>query len=278
MKRCLLLALCLLLLTGCAQSYDGPMEEKRVLLREEHASFSGDTRRITHTSEYQYDLYGNQVLIGVGNSSVKITYDDQGRQIRCTNGSIPFFSTRQSYTYDDQGRLLTETYRPVRFWYGYTYTYQYEERKQTMTLTNWLGMVRYTEETYYDAAGNTLRQVLNEWEYHYTYDDQGHMLTARSYWNGEPETLNEYTYDDQGRLIQDVCTTLSRASATEITRVEYDDVQGTVTTTTGTDRTVEYYNEFGERYRISTYKDDELTLETLFHYGTIQVAAKEETP
>ena len=63
MKKLISLLLCLLLLTGCAETYDGPTESKAVLskiLTTYYDPTGGDSQY--GRTDYAYDIYGNQVM------------------------------------------------------------------------------------------------------------------------------------------------------------------------------------------------------------------------
>ena len=63
MKKLISLLLCLLLLTGCAETYDGPTESKAVLskiLTTYYDPTGGDSHY--SRTDYAYDIYGNQVM------------------------------------------------------------------------------------------------------------------------------------------------------------------------------------------------------------------------
>ena len=63
MKKLISLLLCLLLLTGCAETYDGPTESKAVLssIQTTYYDPTGGDSQYSRT-DYAYDIYGNQVM------------------------------------------------------------------------------------------------------------------------------------------------------------------------------------------------------------------------
>ena len=65
MKKLLSIILCILLLSGCAATYDGPTESKYVLteytVTHYYAFFDWAEEVYTSREVYAYDIYGNRV-------------------------------------------------------------------------------------------------------------------------------------------------------------------------------------------------------------------------
>ena len=312
MKKLIALALCILLLSGCAATYDGPMAEKSVpveFIREHTQSTTGhvDTERII----YAYDSYGNLVQTieySNGNEDEKIdyTYDDRGNLLTKTRyslgGLFPRRTSSVEYTYDNQNRILCERY------YQGSQTvieYRYDDEARTCTrLEN--GALRTI--TTYDEAGNTISEKNFNYgvEWHlieYTRDDQGQVLTSRetnsegydrftrcSYddrgntilWeindNGELEIQQaEYEYDDQGRMLAQYDVSGDRK--TQVVRWEYLDENGSYRLWRGNFPShIHRFDELGNLIENSHYlnETDQFGIREFTVYQTIQV--REEQP
>ena len=312
MKKLIALTLCILLLSGCTTTYDGPMAEKSVpveVIREHHQLTTGhvDTERII----YAYDIYGNLVQTieySNGNEDEKIdyTYDDRGNLLTKTRyslgGLFPQRTSSVEYTYDDQNRILCERY----FQSSQTVIeYRYDDEARTCTrLEN--GALRTI--TTYDEAGNTISEKNFNYgvEWHlveYTRDDQGRVLTSRetnsegydrftrcSYddrgntilWeindNGELEIQQaEYEYDDQGRMLAQYEVSGNRK--TQVVRREYLDENGSYRLWRGNFPShIHRFDEQGNLIENSQYlnETDQFGIREFTVYQTIQV--REEQP
>ena len=71
----------------------------------------------------------------------------------------------------------------------------------------------------------------HKWEFHYTYNDQGHLAGIQEYTNGEPGVLWTYEYDDWGNILREtteetdgtVCVTEHTLTLDDAHRVLYDE-------------------------------------------------------
>lgn len=284
MKKLLSILLCLLLLAGCAETYDGPTELKRVLDSTEEVHIGQDGEVYYEVWEdYSYDIYGNlaQTVSKVnGEPSLRTVYRyyEDGSMKSMTqydlSGWFPRLILHGSYTYDDQGRQTG-----LVQWSGLKRTEQttvYDDENRTVT-TIFEGattVVQLNEE------GKSLRSET-------THDDgtielieheyRGNTHINRYYRNGELEKVYENTYDDQGRELS--WTEIVDGERELIWRIEYGDgyekkyyeaMERVITTG---------YNEDGTvKAVVETDENDQLTRRVIYRYTDIQVPAKEETP
>ncbi len=148
---------------------------------------SGDSWYISGTVSYKYDASGNVIQEiqrdKYGEDTVEYKYDEDGNRI-CENMIGGY---KIEYYYDDSGNLIKDTSMGVD------------------------GVVKSATEYIYDANGNKISSVafwyddagepVNTEIRDYTYDDQGHMLSAKSREFEDDWAL--YTYDDAGNLIKE---------------------------------------------------------------------------
>ena len=287
MKKLISLLLCILLLSGCAATYDGPTQTVPRLTEytvdHYYAFFGTEEVHYTDRTVYAYDIYGNRVremeyrddeLQSVTN----LKYDDRGNEISRSDwdhsGWLPRYEGRTEQTYDEQNRQTS--YIHYDFWgrqdSGSWYTY--DDEAQTRTWTNDSGD---TQTTWFDENGNELRQVSGEYETVYHYDDRGNQIGWESYQNGQLIDRYEARYDDLDRQIwggrYDANGTL-----TSQTEYVYDDEQGIKTyyKNDGGKR-VEYFHGDGRPHMIEDYDaDGKLTMLQRYYYQDILVPAKEE--
>lgn len=281
MKKLILLTLCILLLTGCAVTYDGPTVDKPVLTAHTvfHYSFNG-FHYANHTT-FAYDIYGNRVrsmeyrdgeLLQVTN----MKYDDRGNIISKTvwdhSGWFPRFDRREKQTYDPQGRLLSDiTYN---FWgrqiYGSWYTYD-----DTAGTRTWTDSEGSTQTTWYDEMGRELRQIAGEYETIYVYDDRGNLVSWVSYHNGAPSDSYQARYDDRNRLIWGARYD-SQGNLQSESEYIFDDEAHTMTfhRPDGQVR-YEYYHPDGRPARIEDYNEaGDLSLVQEYTYRDIKIPAE----
>ena len=276
MKKLISLFLALLLLTGCAETFDGPTVEKPMLTEytvdHYYAFFDFEEVHYTERTVYAYDIYGNRVremeyrddeLQEVTN----LKYDDRGNCIRRStwdhSGWIPLPDGRTERTYDEQGRVLSYvSYNgwgrmESRSWYSYddeqgvrTYRNEKEELLQT---------------TWYDENGNGLREVSGEYETIYEYDDRGNRLGWTAYKNGVETERYEAVYDEKDRQV--LGTRYDGSGAlTHRTEYIYDDERNTMTyTKSDGGKRIEYYHADGWPHMIEDY-DADGTLSMLQRY------------
>ena len=288
MKKLTALALCFLLLCGCAATYDGPTESISVLTEHSadhyYAYFDEASVHFTNRYVFAYDLYGNQVrymeyrddaLQAITNSR----YDERGNQISSTewdhSGWFPKFSGRTKRTYDEQGRVLT--YESFDFW-GRVVSgsyYSYDDENGIRTCRDENGEIEQT--TWYDDRGLNLRETAGEYETVYEYDAHGNRTGWVSYKNGQLYDRYEARYDDRGRQIYGA---RYDAGGTRTSRTEYifDDESHTMTyTKSGGGKRIEYYYPDGRPSLIEDYNEDgSLSMVQRYYYQDIQVPKKEE--
>lgn len=291
MKKLISLLLCLLLLTGCAATYDGPTESKAVLsqiLTTHYDPETGDS--LYGRTDYAYDIYGNQSMeLEYGTRSHEEaekphlktlrSFDENGNIIRQrqydVSGLFPKKLVDVRYEYDDQGRLTATTHRPGEAWDNDTTVYDDEARTRTYTghngtaidYMNELGWVIRTEQVFADG-----RAVLTE----YDRRPDGQIEVMREFENGELTTTLVYTYDDQGRVL--TITQTTAAGTALLFRYEYPDGCMIQYNSDGT-KIVTSYNDDGTiHYRYFTDSTHHITQDVMYYYTEIQVPAKEETP
>lgn len=283
MKKLLAIVLCLLLIAGCAETYDGPTELKSVRAsREENYMDEDGNIYETLWTEYSYDIYGNLAMeIESRNDEPTLRtvyrYYDDGSTKSCTqydlSGWFPRMILHAKYTYDDQGRQTS-----LVQWFGWEKMEQftiYDDENRIVT-TDFDGgrTVAYLDEegrgirseTVYDS-GHTLL-IENE------YQDRNHIV--RYYENGELNLISENIYDDQGRYVSWYQTRdgkrelVWRYEYGEDYEICYDESIGR-TTTTG-------YNEDGTiKAIVETDEHDNIIRHVIYRYTDIRVPAEEET-
>ncbi len=288
MKKLLALSLALLLLTGCAATYDGPTVEKPVLSEytaQHYSSFFGSTDMLYSTrATYAYDIYGNMVRTqayrdGELESVTNLRYDDRGNRICQTTwdhtGWIPLISRREKRTYDDQNRLLTTVY--YNGWGRETdrSVYTYDDETGIRTYQDETGAIRQT--TWYDENGLELRQTADEYETIYEYDDRGNRTGWVSYRSGILSDSYKARYDDQNRLIWDARFDASGSLKSE-SEYTYDDEAHTMTHRRPNGQVrCEHYLPDGRISRIEDYNTEGvITLVQKYTYRDIQVPVKEK--
>ena len=287
MKKLLSLLLCILLLSGCAATYDGPTQTVPRLTEytvdHYYAFFDTEEHHYTDRTLYAYDIYGNRVRYMEYRDDelrtvTNLKYDDRGNEISRTvwdhTGWIPKYKGRTEQTYDEQNRQTS--YIHYNFWgrqeSASWYTYDDEARTRV-----WKNDSGDTQTTWFDENGNEIRQVSGEYETVYHYDDRGNRTGWDSYQNGQPFDRYEARYDDLNRQIwggrYDANGTL-----TSQTEYVYDDEQGMKTYhKKDGGRRVEYYHGDGRPHMIEDYDaDGKLTMRQRYYYRDIQVPAKEE--
>ncbi len=284
MKKLLMLLLCLLL-TGCAQSYDGPTVEARVLLQQEFFDVDGEERTCTFLVVNSYDVYGNLARTSTQRKDylevvTNYRYDDQGRERSATTWEtrwgIPIFRKQVNTTYDDQNRMVRQTVQPLAFWEGYHNDYTYADGVTTMTRTDRDGNQTLCWEEHTDDQGRISKNVYEDYTYHYHYDDAGNRIREERMDDARVTYWTDRTYDDQGRMLSQSYPSTDGTLRTH--RWVYDDEVHTVTLYRWDGYvTVEHYNEYGENYYTAKYNDrGVLTGEDWNTYGVIQVPTKED--
>ena len=290
MKKLTALALCLLLLAGCASPavYDGPTKTAWVLSEQTTTSFSPRTgEEWTDLRTFQYDSFGNVIRScfyseGELSSEYRREYDDRGNMTSTVTwehgGFLSYPRSRTDYTFDEQNRPLATIYRNFLGFEKSRDTYTYDDAANTVlwegtydTITEWL-----------DEEGNILRSLLHSKvggvstvETFYEYDELGRNTRILSYYEDALSSTTELVYDDQDRLTQE---TIFDADGTVISRRTYQYGENTVTTyELGGTRTVETYRPDGQVETMEQFnKSGELTIRTQYTYTQIQVPADRE--
>lgn len=289
MKKLLALLLCIVLLSGCAVTYDGPTEGEYLLTEKTQSVHAYGRVQLTRRTTYAYDVRGNLVQEKRYNNdeleyAFHYRYDDRGNCIRESTwdhtGLIPLPENSTKYTYDDQNRVLTAIY--CNGWGRETHrlTYTYDDEANSYTCDDSSG----DPSTYYlNEDGKTVRllditQGLH-YEWIYEYDDQGNHTRTRSYQEGKPYSSFERHFDDQNRWIweghYDAAGNLERE-----TSYEYDDEAHTMTTHHSWGTHYSYYDPDGRIYLTEEYDlDGSLSNVIQYTYQQITVPAKGvETP
>lgn len=313
MKKMIAFLLCLLLLSGCAQVYEGPTETVWVVsetTKEYAGSYYGHPERAV----YAYDVYGRvaqtmEYRDGEESNKTVYTYDDHGNLLReeyySLSGWFPKRTQQTFYTYDEQDRRTSMIYE----FGGETeseHHYAYDDEANTRT-TTYFGSV--TVETFNENGELVRKESRNsdgtvveeytlrpdgqpktarfievdgrDYTCHLEYDDHGELI-AMTTKNGSVFTENyryRFEYDDRGRKLRKV--ELVGSAETELTRWEYDDRDRSVTIWTQGERdTTIRYDDAGREIERILYdsKTGEAAMIYTYTYRPIQVPAKEETP
>lgn len=292
-KRLLAAALAALMLCGCApRAYDGPTEEKAVLVEHTSTQYLGEMfGSWTYRTTYAYDTWGNRVeeryytddeLVNV----YKYSFDDQGRQTGATHwdysDTIPHISVRYKHTRDEQGRVISDV--RTDFWgkEKYRVDYSYDDEANTMTV---IYSNNITEVHYMDENGNTVRTCqtseseggYREAETLYTYDENGNQLSWHCYIDGKLDSYLQSTFDDRGRK-----TYSARYNGDGTVQNEWSysytdtDTTSTIHYTDGSCR-ISYLNRDGTLARTEDYNAaGELTQTQSYVYRVILVPAGKE--
>ena len=291
MKKRISLLLCLLLLTGCAATYDGPTEGKTVLSQILTTHYDPETGDSQYSrTDYAYDIYGNQSMeleYGIRSHDEEAephlktlrSFDENGNIIRQrqydVSGLFPKKLVDVRYEYDDQGRLTATTHRPGEAWDNDTTVYDDEARTRTyighngtaIDYMNELGWVIRTEQFFSDG-----RAVLTE----YDRRPDGQIAAMRDFENGELTTTLVYTYDDQGRVL--TITEITESGSELLFRYEYPDGCMIQYNSDGTKIVSAYKDDGSIHHRYFTDSTDLITQDVMYYYTEIQVPAKEVAP
>lgn len=284
MKKLIAIILCLLLLAGCAETYDGPTELKSVRdSREENYMDEDGNIYETLWEEYSYDIYGNLATVIESRDdeptlrTVYRYYEDGTKKSETQydlTGWFPRMILHAKYTYDDQGRQTS-----LVQWFGWEKgeqftTYDDENHTVTTEFTDGRTVV------YLDAEGRALR---SESEYpngstgliEHEYRDRAHIV--RYYENGVLDFVSENIYDEQGRVLEWYQTSdgqrklVWRYEYGEGYEICYDETTGRATTTG--------YNDDGTvKAIVETDENDQIIRHVIYRYTDIRVPAEEETP
>lgn len=283
MKKLVPILLCILLLAGCATTYDGPTQMQSVLSEMEAYYFddkNGDASVYSRT-EFAYDIYGNRALRidYVDDEAVSRTiskYDEAGRLIKQTDydlgGWFPRRVSATSYTYDDQGRMTSSVHDDG------TITYTYDDQAHTLTTT--LSDGTYTVQ-YQNEKGWTLRSEVffpngDTSSEEFDRREDGQPLTVRYYENGVLDTVTEYTYDDLGRILTMDVTESGETKTVQ--RYEYSDGGHRLYLEDGSHTYMGYHEDGTVQSRMDVDKNGIVTSQIIYRYTQICVPAdgKEE--
>lgn len=285
MKKLLSLLLAILLLTGCAETYDGPTEPSSVCIGMEVESYNPDgSISGTYREEYAYDLYGNRSRVQSwyddipGEKSI-LRYDEAGRMTWAATFHsgfllpIPAWSYR--YTYDDQGRM-TSTVNRYR-WEKTTTTVTYDDEARTRTtVSEGSTIVEYLDENGWVTRSESFFPDRGSISEEFDRNADGTRRSSRSYEDGVLISEEICTYDDRGRLLTQ--TEIADGICTLLFSFEYGegcekrtDADGSVTVTEynpdGTMDCQVHYDEAGRLTAMSRYR-----------YTEIQIPAEEVSP
>ena len=289
MKKLLSLLLGILLLSGCAATYDGPTRTVPQLMEytvtHYYAFFGNEEVHYRDRTVFAYDIYVNRVRSMAYRdnelqSVTKLKYDDRGNEISHTtwdhSGWLPKYEGRTEQTYDEQNRQTS--YIHYNFWGRQESAswYTYDDEARTRVWTNDLGD---TQTTWFDENGLEIRQVSGEYETVYHYDDRGNYTGWDSYKNGQFFDRYEARYDDQNRQIwggyYDADGSLSNQ-----TEFLYNGETNTKTYFKNDGgKHVEHYHADGRPHMIEDFNaDGKLSLLQRYYYTDIQVPSKEAPP
>lgn len=204
--------------------------------------------------EYLYDANNNVIKEICQYYSGNVTIydyvlDKQGRTIKELRNRSSGESTVIFFTYDDNGNLI-KTVREDSDETGYTEDYTYDERGNMLKrVTTYSDGATESFICTYDANNKllteTYRNVWGEYNYQYSYDDQGRLIKVNYHDRNNNTSVTDYTYDEKGNLIKEVWVDDGKYwYSNECT---YDDVGNVIT---------EVYTSASDYKRItkSTYK------------------------
>ena len=289
MKKLISLLLCILLLSGCAETYDGPTESKAVLskiLTTYYDPTGGDSQY--GRTDYAYDIYGNQVMEleysirshdGEAEPHLKTirAFDEHGNITRQrqydVSGLIPKKLVDIRYEYDEKGRMTAHRDTMEE---QYSWTAVYDDEAKTMTCT----YPHAVSVSYFDEHGNTIRQetVFENGDTSgiiFEFDANGNRISAR-YDETSGTTLHAYTYDDQGRVL--TMTETTAEGDKELLRYEYRDDCTIQHNFDGTTIVTACNADGSIHYQYFTDSTGRVTKDTMYEYTEIQVPAKEVSP
>lgn len=282
MKKLITIILCVLLLAGCAESYDGPTETRKVLAEYEIRQYSPvDDSVWTNRSTNAYDVYGNWVRQlcydeGELESELRWTYDERGNQISEVlidhTGWIPLINYRGKMTYDDQDRLLSSTMYDMWGRKEGETRYTYDDEARTAT---WSSDVGNSIIYYYDENGREVRNVSSDGaETIFIYDERGNLTGWTSSQDGVILERCEAGFDAQDRRLWSVTYD---GNGTEISRTTYDYDEAKSITKDSDGSRIDYFDEDGDITLVETYDlDGKLTRSEQYFYRDIQVPADGE--
>lgn len=284
MKKLFALLLAVVLVSGCAATYDGPTQTKYALteytVTHFYTFFDWEEESYTNRTVYAYDIYGNRVREmeyrdGELESVTNMKYDDRGNLIseRRWDHSrfIPLPDGSQKFTYDDQDRLLTTRYFDGWGRQTSSSSYTYDDEAMTSTWRNDQGDSR---TSWLDEEGREIRALAGEYETVYEYDDLGNRISWVSYKNGVFFDSYEARYDDQGRQIWGGRYN-TQGELEHETTWEFDDEAHTMTTRRPDGQVrYQYFDAEGRLHMIEDYDETgELTMVQRYYYTQIRVPA-----
>lgn len=285
MKKLLSLFLAAVLLTGCAETYDGPTVSKSVCISAEMEVYNPDgSLSQTYREEYAYDIYGNRSRINEFYNNEPhlksvLHYDGSGNVLRHIQYDLSGWLSKKildvRYTYDDLGRQTSTCHRHGLSWDNDTTVYDDEAMTRTYTgangtaidYLNAYGWVMRTEQTFPDG-----RTVLTE----YNRRSDGNLLTTRTYEDDVLISECICTYDDQGRLLTQ--TEIADGISTLLYSFEYGEDYEKYTDFKGFLTVIQYNPDGSMDYQVHYDESGRLSSMTRYRYTEIQVPAEEVSP
>lgn len=288
MKKLLSLFLTIMLLGGCAATYDGPTVTKSVLTAEESYDYHSDGT-VSHQTrrEYTYDIHGNQSQIleysqeedlrdAEPHLKTVLRYDEKGNLTRQTQYDVSGWFPRKladtRYERDDQGRLTaTRHSRDLR---GNDTTVVYDDAAKTRTTTgSGSTIVEYLDENGWVIRAESVFDdgvpVTEEFDRR----PDGQVRTVRTYRDGVLRSTMEHTYDDQGRPLTQ--TEIRDGETRVLFRYEYGESHVACTYADG-GWSVTDYNPDGTRDdRVVYDAEGNLRELVIYRYTEIQVPNEE---
>ncbi len=283
MKKLLTLMLSILLLTGCARTYDGPTDTVEMLseyVTVHKSSITGNSWSTRTT--FAYDIYGNlascrQYRDDELDTVINYRYDDNGNEKTETrwdhSGLIPHIDSRTDTTYDDQNRVLTQIHKNMWGREESRVTYTYDDEKFIKTHTHSSdGLVT----TYYcNENWETLRATNTMgMEDIFTYDENGHLIRTESFQDGVSIGYTVYENDDQGRHIHWANYDENGTQTHEFTCTFDDEARTMTQSKTNGGIRITYYALDGRTNLIEDYNEDgDLQMYQQYTYREIRVPA-----
>ncbi len=296
MKKLLMLLLCLLL-AGCAEVYDGPVEEKRVLSSvgtEHYYSIPAPDQTVTTTlwytttERYTYDIYGNRAQVREYRDQELVreqrhTFDDRGNLTSTTyidhTDWIPLPVSYEKHTYDAENRRTSMTHRDRWYREQYRYQFLYEGNRITTTyIADGRESITWSEELL-DEQGRLQKDLDSDGsERRYFYDDAGNNIRLEHWAEGVLVRYSEYTYDDRSRMLSNTNWEADGTIRSQLSYSYEDHDYGynvTQNNHTGTTRVYEY-NTLEELITVTVYDSSgAILMQQRYGYDLIEIPKEE---
>lgn len=259
MKKGIILLLCVLLLSGCAATYDGPTEYREVVWSVDEKHYDGDGNvTAACVISYSYDIYGYpaQQIVNTAEGDISKTlwkHDAEGHLLEQRDYDLtdwfPFADSVSTYSYDDQGRITRAEHRSGFETEVTTYTYDDEANTQTAASDDGTVVVCYL-------------------------DENGRTVRSESFLYGSPGAVVEYTYDDQGRELSR--TETMDGQILSVQRREYGEQKQTIYHADGSKTVLWYMDEACQQISEEFRYDPEgnLTFRSGYCFTRIRVPAE----